>query len=212
MAEKDASLARHAMHHPHFPHVTDRLARRVPCEMARVANNFNYCMAGNDVARVSMRCSDAKESGELDLRECKLISVPEAVFLILRPVQEFMSVVDLSANQLRKLNPKLFMFPSLKELNLRDNEIESIPEAVEQLSSLEIFDISGCRFTELPAAPLRIVSLKHYRCNRNRITTVPHAILAGTGIQALELRDNPLDTESRLHLQFHAPSTCTVSL
>ena len=40
----------------------------------------------SETARVAALCNDASETGELDLRNCELMAVPEAVFFLLKSV------------------------------------------------------------------------------------------------------------------------------
>lgn len=58
-----------------------------------------------EVSRVAQRCEEAKQSLVLDLSHCELMSMPEAVFFILKDVQ--LHEVNLSHNKLKKL-PKKF--------------------------------------------------------------------------------------------------------
>ena len=58
-----------------------------------------------EVSRVAQRCEEAKQSLVLDLSHCELMSLPEAVFFIVKNVQ--LREVNLSHNKLKKL-PKKF--------------------------------------------------------------------------------------------------------
>jgi Leucine-rich repeat (LRR) protein len=58
------------------------------------------------------------------------------------------------------------------ELYLQNNEISQLPEDVALLGTLEMVDVSGCRFTELPAIVLRIPSLQSLRYARKKRTSI----------------------------------------
>ena len=58
-----------------------------------------------EVSRVAQRCEEAKLSLVLDLSHCELMSLPEAVFFILKNIE--LHEVNLSHNMLKKL-PKKF--------------------------------------------------------------------------------------------------------
>lgn len=58
-----------------------------------------------EVSRVAQRCEEAKQSQILDLSHCELMSVPDAVFFILKNVT--LTEVNLSHNSLKKLPNKL---------------------------------------------------------------------------------------------------------
>ena len=57
-----------------------------------------------EVSRVARRCEEAKQSLVLDLSHCELMSLPEAVFFILKNVE--LREVNLSHNNLKKLHKK----------------------------------------------------------------------------------------------------------
>ena len=60
---------------------------------------------GDDVARVAERCEQAKQTAILDLSDCRMTAIPQAVFFILKEIE--LREVDLSKNDIKKLPPKL---------------------------------------------------------------------------------------------------------
>ena len=58
-----------------------------------------------EVARVSQRCEEAKETKELVLDGCELKTFPDAIFFLLRGVE--LTRVSLARNSLRKMIPKI---------------------------------------------------------------------------------------------------------
>ena len=80
-----------------------------------------------ETARVAALCTDASETGELDLRNCELMAVPEAIFFLLKSVCHHnvvgsslfsspwqsapsLRVISLANNLLKKVSPKISIF------------------------------------------------------------------------------------------------------
>lgn len=64
-----------------------------------------------EVALVARRCSEAQESNELDLAECKLVTLPQAVFVLTNELP--LTSVDLSRNALKAINPLISQWQSM---------------------------------------------------------------------------------------------------
>ena len=77
------------------------------CVVIIVCHQFQHVqfVMAEEVSRVAQRCEEAKQSLVLDLSHCELMSLPEAVFFIVKNVQ--LREVNLSHNKLKKL-PKKF--------------------------------------------------------------------------------------------------------
>lgn len=59
----------------------------------------------SETADVVNRCDVAKANARLDLSQCKLTAVPQAVFFLLKGTA--LEEVNLSRNELKKLSPKV---------------------------------------------------------------------------------------------------------
>ncbi|XP_076458941.1 leucine-rich repeat-containing protein 20-like [Babylonia areolata] len=149
-------------------------------------------MAGAGVTKVVHRCEDAKENGNLDLSECELVHVPDAVYMLMRNTT--VQVCNLSANVLRRLPAKLAAkFSSLTELYLNSNHLSSLPDELRQISGLTSLDISHNKFDSLPAVVYRLESLRKLNAEKNEIRDVNVSRLkAISSLTEVNLQDNPL--------------------
>merc|ERR1712045_529438 len=80
------------------------------------------------MGRVVQRVDTAKEggSGHLDLSECQLTQVPDAVFLLMKSVT--LQSCSLASNLITKIPAKLpINFTLIKELNLSNNRVSVLP-------------------------------------------------------------------------------------
>jgi len=68
-------------------------------------------MMGKGVVKVVHRCDDAKETNNLDLSDCQLQQVPDAVFLLMQNTS--LTSCNLARNVINKIPPKLAMKFSL---------------------------------------------------------------------------------------------------
>merc|ERR1719309_1918553 len=80
---------------------------------------------GKGVVKVVHRCDDAKENNNLDLSDCQLMQVPDAVYHLMRNVT--LSGCDLSGNVISMIPPKFAIsFNLLTELNLSNNRMSNL--------------------------------------------------------------------------------------
>ncbi|KAL8612613.1 hypothetical protein ACOMHN_006599 [Nucella lapillus] len=152
-------------------------------------------MAGVGVTRVVHRCDEAKENGTLDLSECELVHVPDAVFLLMSNTT--VQVCNLSANVLRRLPTKLAVkFSALSELYLNSNHLSSLPDELRQMTGLTSLDISHNKFDAMPTVVYRLEALRKLNAEKNEIREVNVGRLKAIGSLAeVNLQDNPLTDE-----------------
>jgi len=148
--------------------------------------------AGTAVTRVVRRCNAAMEEGELDLSECQLMQVPDAVYHLMRNTT--LRSCDLSANAIAKISPKFPMkFTDLTSLDLSNNKLAQLPDEMALCTSLSQLDISHNAFIELPHVVFRLNKLKVLKANNNLIIDVDVSQLpADSCVEAVDLSANPL--------------------
>ncbi|XP_076673841.1 leucine rich repeat containing protein 20 sclp isoform X2 [Andrena cerasifolii] len=151
----------------------------------------------NAVTRVILRCEDAQENESLDLSECQLMQVPDAVYHLMRHTE--LKRCDLSGNVITKIPPKFAVkFSLITELNLSHNQMSKLPEELSELQALERLDISHNTFIALPPVSCRIPQLKHLLANNNSIVDVDVEILRRAPVlEFIDLQANPLT--ARMH-------------
>lgn len=165
--------------------ITERLSQNGAVQMFSLK-------AGLGVVRVIGRCEDAKENNNLDLSECQLIQVPDAIFHIMRHTE--IKICDLSCNDITKLPSKFALqFNLITELNISHNQMGKLPDELSDLEKLEVLDMSFNSFIALPAVVFRISKLRHLKANDNQIIDIDTDELTECGqLQVVELQSNPL--------------------
>merc|ERR1712008_505737 len=98
--------------------------------------------------------------GKLDLSCCKLIQVPDALYIIIEERNIEVTACNLSSNVIKKIPPKLpSKFSLITDLNLSFNKLSALPEELSKCSQLETVDISNNLFVSLPTCLLDHVIL-----------------------------------------------------
>jgi len=138
--------------------------------------------------------NDAKENGgRLDLSECQLMQVPDAVFLLMKNTT--LHSCSLAGNLITKIPPKLAMsFSLITELNLARNRISSLPNEMSNCTLLESIDISANSFVQLPPVLAEIPSLNKVNASKNFIADVEiEAMLSLGNLEHVNLEENPIN-------------------
>ncbi|XP_058055475.1 leucine-rich repeat-containing protein 20 [Anopheles bellator] len=149
-------------------------------------------IAGRGIIRVVERCDDAKENSNLDLSECELIQVPDAVYHLMRHTE--LKSCDLSGNVITKISPKFAVkFSLITDLNLSHNQMSKLPDELADLQSLTTLDISHNSFITLPTVVFKMPNLRELRANNNAIIDIDRdEIIASDSLELVDLRHNPL--------------------
>lgn len=148
---------------------------------------------GKGVVKVVHRCDDAKENENLDLSECQLLQVPDAVFMLMKNTT--LNTCSLAGNLLTKIPPKLAMsFSLITELNISRNRISALPNEMSNCTQLETIDISANSFVHLPPVLVEIPSLNKVNASKNFIADVEiEAMLGCPNLEHVNLEENPIN-------------------
>ncbi|MBF0566779.1 MAG: leucine-rich repeat domain-containing protein [Nitrospirae bacterium] len=104
------------------------------------------------------------------------------------------TILDLRGNQLTTLPPQIGNLSKLIELDLSRNQITTLPAEIGNLSNLRELDLSGNQLTTLPPEIGNLLKLQKLYFIRNKLTTLPTQIGNLSNLQTLLLRDNQLTT------------------
>ena len=151
---------------------------------------------GAGVVRVVQRCDKAVQEAEtLDLSDCQLMQLPDAIFHLMRNTH--ITALSLSANLIKRLPSKLgTTFTTLQSLDISHNRLSSLPEELEHLVELESLDMSSNSFLELPPVLARLPSLRRLVGRKNYISSLQvEAVLSSPSLEHLNLEENPLEKE-----------------
>jgi len=151
---------------------------------------------GKGVVKVVHRCDDAKENHNLDLSECQLMQVPDAVYHLMRSVT--LNSCNLSGNVISKIPPKFAIsFNLIKDLNISNNRISSLPEEMNNCTALETVNISQNSFISIPSVIFTIPTINKIDASKNFIADVDAEIVSScTALESLNLEENPVSSES----------------
>lgn len=166
--------------------------------------------AGRAVTKVVLRCQDAKEDQRLDLSECQLMQVPDAVYHLMR--NTILLWINLSSNVLRRIPPKFaFKFSAITELNLSHNHISSLPDELGDLNDLQRLGISHNHFMSLPRVVFNVPNLTHLNAEKNFISDIEISRLrSAPALQEVNLQNNPLTRDT--HQQLLEVATVTIHM
>uniref|UniRef100_A0A336LJ76 CSON005652 protein n=1 Tax=Culicoides sonorensis TaxID=179676 RepID=A0A336LJ76_CULSO len=144
------------------------------------------------VVNVIIKCEEASESKHLDLSECQLIQVPDAVYHLMRHTE--LTTCDLSSNVITKISPKFVLkFSLLTDLNLSHNQMSKLPDELSDLLSLQKLDISHNSFITLPPVVFKMQKLKELKASDNQIIEIDsEEMITSESLELVDLRNNPL--------------------
>lgn len=147
------------------------------------------------VQKVALKCEQANENGVLDLSDCQLMQVPDAIYFMMKNTK--LTACNLSSNVLTKIPPKFpAKFSLITELNLSNNRMSTLPEEIVECTQLERVDISHNSFIALPNCIFTLPSIILLDARKNFIADVDvEAMTACRTLESVNLEENPLSRE-----------------
>jgi len=152
-------------------------------------------MMGKGVVKVVHRCDDAKENNNLDLSDCQLQQVPDAIFMLMQNTS--LVSCNLSHNVINKIPAKLAIkWTLLTELNVSHNRISSLPDELSNCTALETVDFSANSFIQMPPVLAEVPSLIKIVASKNFIADVEvEALKFLPNLEHVNVEGNPLKKE-----------------
>merc|ERR1719376_1555024 len=163
------------------------------------------CLArmAQEAAMVVRKVNEAQENGgNLDLSECQLMQVPDAIHFMMRNTS--LLACNLSSNVISKIPPKFpTKFSQITELNLSHNRISSLPEEISECTQLETVDISHNSFLSVPPCLLSLPAIVSINARKNFVADVEVELIeaATNTLETIDLQDNPLTRECQEALE-----------
>lgn len=149
-------------------------------------------LAGKAVTKVVWRVNTAQENQNLDLSECQLMSIPDAIYHLMR--NTVLLSCNLSFNVIRKIPSKFAAkFSNITELNVSHNHLSTLPEELCELQDLRRLDISHNDFFAMPRTVFKMPALLQLDARKNLISDVDVLRLKSTpALREVHLEENPL--------------------
>ncbi|XP_077284137.1 leucine-rich repeat-containing protein 20-like isoform X2 [Arctopsyche grandis] len=171
----------------------------------------NKIKMASAVARVILKCEEAEETKVLDLSDCQLMQVPDAVYHLLRHTE--LQTCDLSGNVITKIPPKFAdKFNLITDLNLSHNQMSRLPDELVSLRALQRLDISHNSFVSLPRPATQAPSLITLNASHNHIIDVDIELVVNSpSLRRLDLTNNPLGPNCHSKLKALPRPSVTVS-
>uniref|UniRef100_A0A5K3FDB3 Leucine-rich repeat-containing protein 40 n=1 Tax=Mesocestoides corti TaxID=53468 RepID=A0A5K3FDB3_MESCO len=156
---------------------------------------------------------DAQKSGVISLNSRGLSYVPPVVWTLNRPLppkenavsfesagddtrwweMEPIQRLNLSANTIKELpGPGLAQLDTLVSLDVRDNELTTLPEEIALLTQLKQLFLSSNKLTCLPGALSQLHGLVLLDAAHNLLTELPSGLEALVDLEKLDVSDNRL--------------------
>jgi internalin A len=137
----------------------------------------------------------AGKSGELDLGNKNLTSVPPEVFQLTH-----LRSLSLHCNSLSSLPPAIGRLTNLQILGLSSNRLTGLPSEIIKLTKLQTLNLSGNYLNALPPTIGKLICLQSLNLSSNQLSSLPLEICKLINLQQLDLSSNRL---IQLPLEIH---------
>ncbi|CAJ0581108.1 unnamed protein product, partial [Mesorhabditis spiculigera] len=168
--------------------------------------------AARGVTNVVIRCEAAKETGFLDLSDCQIMYIADAIYMIIRdsPVTK----VSLMCNQMQKFPKKMVTkLPGIRWVNFNQNKISELPEEAGGWS-LKGINASANQFTAMPEVVFSWSELNvlDFADNQIKELDVERLFESLPNLKGLNLANNPLTSEVKERLEKLKPEQLIMQL
>ncbi|MFS0514113.1 COR domain-containing protein, partial [Nostoc sp. UIC 10607] len=100
--------------------------------------------------------------------------------------------LDLRRNQLSSLPPEIVQLTNLQSLDLNNNQLSSLPPEIVQLTNLQSLDLRRNQLSSLPPEIVQLTNLQSLNLDSNQLSSLPPEIGQLTNLQSLDLFNNQL--------------------
>jgi hypothetical protein len=126
----------------------------------------------------------------VDLERIANVSLNERIFIVDHHVRD-LNLQDLNISSIPN---SMKFFSELISLDLSGNSIDMLPSVVEKLRRLETLNLSQNDLKEFPSSILALKSLRNLDLSNNKLRNLPDALCEMECLQWLNIKDNELIT------------------
>ncbi|XP_031810538.1 E3 ubiquitin-protein ligase LRSAM1 isoform X4 [Sarcophilus harrisii] len=154
--------------------------KRKPSDEARKRFEYQMCLA--------------KEAGAddiLDISRCELSEIPFGVFSTCKVLQKKVLIVH--TNFLTSLVPKscnLLNLGTIKVLDLHDNQLTALPDALGRLASLQVLNVEKNQLKCLPQSIGDLAQLQTLNVKDNKLKDLPDTLGELRSLRTLDISEN----------------------
>ncbi|MBS0289001.1 MAG: leucine-rich repeat domain-containing protein [Proteobacteria bacterium] len=145
-------------------------------------------------ANIAVAQDDPEDAERLNCADSRLTRFPESVLKdkALEGFWRGLTVLNLNNNQLHALPDAIGMLSALKVLYVDNNKLSVLPSTIGELSALEVLCVFLNGLKALPDTIGKLSSLKTLNVSNNRLSVLPDTIGDLTLLINLYARSNPL--------------------
>nr|CAD2172443.1 unnamed protein product [Meloidogyne enterolobii] len=154
---------------------------------------MSFLSAARGVSQVMNRCEDAKSTGFLDLSDCELMYIADALYMVLSGYE--INRCSLKNNKLKKFPLKMIAnFPNMDVFNLEGNQITELPTEISRWTKLRGINIARNKFTLFPEQLFECKKLTILDISGNLINEINHLPLRSSlsTLKQLHMKQNPI--------------------
>lgn len=160
-----------------------------PEELNKLATRLAWLdLSKNRICALPNSLSQFSLLTSLRLRANALVNIPEGIFVGLQALQD----LDLVDNQLESLPADLGSAQSLERVLLTGNFLTTLPASITTLSNLRELVVAENRLTALPDDIHLLIGLEKLDAQENQLTALPSNITLCPSLQSLSLQANEL--------------------
>lgn len=153
--------------------ISDTSLQVLPDEISNLTNLQTILLFGNALTQLPATIGVLDKLKVLDVSRNKLTTVPKDISALTN-----LAAINLSTNCLTDF-PALSLCTKLNVLDLSHNKLQSFPDVcVDSLSALSDINLKGNEIESIPGDIVHLVSLKHFSLAENKIKTVPKILAA----------------------------------
>lgn len=151
--------------------ISDTSLKSLPTDISNLINLQTLLLYGNEIAEIPDAIVRLDKLKVLDLSRNQLKSVPDTITKL-----HNLTTINISSNQLTSF-PSLKDFTKLSVINLSGNQLVDFPDICsEQNSNLSEIYLKENAIERIPHAIDQLISLKHFSMAKNKVKTVPKTL------------------------------------